>query len=472
MRPFFRLARLILPLLLLVVVAALVYFFVFRARPGVAYGAAVALCPGPDQYGYTCEGADGYAYLDAATDSGLYLDDGVVALELPFPFTFYGTAYTEVVASVNGNLQFSSENPLYRLSCLADGPVAEMGDLIAPYWTDLDLRTTGFLETATMGTAPQRIFVIEWDGIPRFGSDPAETVTFEVQLFEGSNDIVFLYEDTTSPTGSNGSSALVGLQSEAQGVALQYSCNQPVIADGDGLRFPHPAEPNPELGMAEMVREQGGRGAGEQGSGGAEETREVKEPVRTLLDGLERGGAAVLPALRGEWLSGRPPRAFLWQTLDLTGDGTDEMVALWFGQPAHPELAEVAVLALASGGQEQVGQRVLLHAPLSTRQMPVGEVLVAETADLTGDRRPDLLLHDPQTGRLFVLAAPQLAAEAEPGVALYPIAEACHGSLVVRDSNNDGLAEIIRDGCATPGRLHTVWDGESFSQAWDADFSW
>lgn len=460
MRPFFRLARILLPILLLVVVIGLAYyFFVARARSGAAYGPAVALCPGPDLYGYTCEGAEGYAYIDATADTELYLDDGIITLELPFPFTFYGTTYTEVNASVNGNLQFSTDNPQFRPSCLDGGPAAGMGDLIAPYWTDLDLRTVGFLETATVGNAPQRIFVVEWDAIPRFGDDPQETVTFEVQLFEGSNDIVFLYEDTTSPTGNNGSSALVGIQSEAQGVALQYSCNQPVVGNGDGLRLLHPAEPNPELGMEAGAQRDGGAGA---------ITRlavadvAAKEPVAGLLDGLQRRGAAVLPDLRGEWISGRPPRAFQWQWFDLTGDGRDELLAWWQGRPSRPELSELAVLGLSNDSAEW---HILLHEPLSSRQSPAAELTIVETTDLTGDGWPDVLLHDQSSNRLFVIAAPQSAAEAERESAqLFPIPDACQGSLIVHDSDGNGLAEIVRDGCpAALGRVYAAWDGQSFS---------
>jgi hypothetical protein len=334
-----------------------------------------------------------------------------------------------------------------------------MGDLVAAYWTDLDLRLTGFLETETVGLAPQRIFVVEWDGVPRYGDDPQETVTFEVQLFEGSNDMVFLYEDTTTPTGNNGSSALVGIQSEAQGVALQYSCNQPAIGNGDSLRFPHPAEPNAELGMEAGAEEQGGGGAEENGRLLTEDFL-VREPVARLLDEIKRGGSAVLPDLRGEWLSGRPQRAFRWQWLDLTGDGRDELLALWQGQASRPDLSELAVLGSAD---EQRSLEILLYEPLSTRQEPVSDLAIVETLDLTGDQRPDVVLHDESSQRLFVVAAPRATEEtAGDGVQLYTIPEICRGSLVVHDSDGDGLAEIVRDGCAMPGRLHMAWMGGAF----------
>jgi hypothetical protein len=107
----------------------------------------VALCPGPDAYGYTCETGAALAYVDATEDSGLYLDDGGVTITLPFGFTFYGTTYHQVYASSNGNLQFTSRNPSFSNSCLERGPATGMGDMLAPYWDDLNLKSVGLLET-------------------------------------------------------------------------------------------------------------------------------------------------------------------------------------------------------------------------------------------------------------------------------------------------------------------------------------
>ena len=130
----FRPARLLFLLAVISLIAVAVVFF-WRARSTAAYGPAVALCPGPDGYGYTCEGAAAYAYIDATTPTNLFADDAVARLDLPFPFTFYGAEHTSVTAASNGNLQFTTSSPLAYASCLA--PAAGMGDLISPYWACL-----------------------------------------------------------------------------------------------------------------------------------------------------------------------------------------------------------------------------------------------------------------------------------------------------------------------------------------------
>lgn len=94
--------------------------------------------------------------------------------------------------------------------------------------------------------------MLEWDDIPRY-DDPGDRVTFAVQLFEETQDILFLYADVTMLQGNNGSSATIGIQSEAQGLALQFGCNQPVVADASRVRFTVPEDANGDLGLETAV---------------------------------------------------------------------------------------------------------------------------------------------------------------------------------------------------------------------------
>ena len=138
-----RRTPLIVGILLLIMVLIIIIFLVTRPTQA-AVGEAIALCPGPDLYGYTCDSGAGYAYIDADNDTFLYSDDGTTTLPLPFAFTFYGTTYTEVHLSSNGNVQFANGNPLFFNDCMNGGPVQDMGDMIAPFWDDLDLTLYGF----------------------------------------------------------------------------------------------------------------------------------------------------------------------------------------------------------------------------------------------------------------------------------------------------------------------------------------
>lgn len=438
----FRPARLLLLLAVLVIIAVAFVFF-WRARTTAAYGPAVALCPGPDGYGYTCEGAAAHAYIDATTPTNLFADDAVVRLELPFPFTFYGAEHTSVTAASNGNLQFTTRSPLAFPSCLT--PAAGMGDLISPYWADLDLTLFGQLETQVAGEAPNRVFVVEWDDVPLYGGDPADRVTFEVQLFEGSNDIVFLYEDPITVAGGAGGRAVVGIQSEARGLSLSFSCQQPVLPATGGLLFLHPAEPNRDTAEEAATNN---RRATESNPPAA------KGPVAELIARYANDGPPALDGLRLSWLAARPPRAFAWRSADLTGDGRDELLAVWRGPAGSPQIAQVAVLSVA-GGQ----LTPLLDRRLSQRDENYTEVIIEELGDLTGDGRIDAILRDRPSGRAWTVAI------TDGGLSLFDVPEACRGGLILHDADGDGRPALVRDGCPMPGRLSLEWDGDGFTGA-------
>jgi hypothetical protein len=366
----------------------------------------------------------------------LYADDGIIEIELPFPFTFYGTTYTKLNASSNGNLQLGSASLHYDNICIADEPVPEMGEMIAPYWDDLNLLEFGFLETETVGEAPARIFAIEWDDVPVFGENSDDRVTFAVQLFEGSNDIVFLYEDVTRFEGHNGASATIGLQSAVNGLALQFSCNQAAIADAGRIHFPFPEQPNPDIeelntetAIVDPIVPQ------------------AKGVTAVLIETLNQSGANSLPQLATQWHSQTPRLATEWEWVDVLGNGRSQLIILWYGGVDQPNLAQLAILAAA-----EAGHMTLLHSEhLSNRAEPVAAINIITSDDLTGDGIADLLLQD-DTGQLSVITS------ASGSLSHLPVPERCQGGLLVRD------AQIIRDGCEVEGRVIVEWNGREFSK--------
>ena len=428
--------------IVMIATAVLVIFFFWRQQAQAEYGPAVALCPGPDQYGYTCEEGGGFSYIDATENTFLYDDDGVMPIPLPFPFTFYGTTYTDIYVGSNGTLQFGSGTVAFPERCLADGPNPGVGDLIAPYWDDLDLSFYGLHETATIGEAPNRIFVIEWDDVPRYGGNPDDTVTFEVQLFEGSDDILFLYQDVTTFDGNHGSWAIIGLQSEAQGLALQYSCGQPAVADANAIHFPHPKRGNPDVGQ-------------EMNTAVPSSTTSPisKGPAAEVIDKLSIDDPVGLRQLRTYWLSQTPPRTVDSHWLDLTGNGREELLLLWNGPAQSPELTQIAVLSMTETNQANL----LLDQRLSRRDDPISQITLIETVDLTSDGRTDALLLDDVSGQLYMLSGD------EGEVQLTAVPERCQGNITVMAGDEDGRLLIVRDGCSDPGRFTQFWDDQTFT---------
>jgi|GEM_PF-3374544 len=444
--------RLFILLFIVLLIGTGLFFWLRPDEGAAAVGPPVAFCPGPDLYGYTCADGTPFAYIDATQNSGLHQDDGAVQIPLPFTFTFYGTPYESVWAGTNGVLQFGGRNPRFSNACLDDGPVVDMGDMIAPYWDDFDLTFTGALEVETVGEAPDRIFVVEWDEVPPYTQPPEEAVTFSVQLHESSNDIVFLYPDTTTSAGLRGSSATVGLQSEAQALSLQYSCNQAVVGDASALHIRHPAEPPEEIGLDVEAMTWASAPVSRPA---------LKGPPALLREKVGEKGSAALPTLRRHWLNQPRPLLFSWHWADLDGDETEELLGLWHGPAGHPEAAQVAVFSVGEG--KTLGETAAVTprfvSLLSTREIEFARPELIATQDLTGDGLADLLLQDTISNRVAAITFTQA------GATLHHLAQVCRGAVALRDANGDGTIDLLRGQCGTimPKTIYS-WQSDHFAR--------
>ncbi len=164
-------------------------------------------------------------------------DDSEANITLPFPFTFYGVTSSDLRVGNNGGIRFNATTGDVGITNAAL-PNAAHPLTIFPFWDDLD-DEQGNVYWEVQGTAPNRIAIVEWYQRPHFpGSAAADTVTFQVLLFEGSNEIKFQYLDVDlgDPLLNNGASATVGINKDAT-TALQYSFNQPVLQDGMAILF-------------------------------------------------------------------------------------------------------------------------------------------------------------------------------------------------------------------------------------------
>jgi hypothetical protein len=186
-------------------------------------------CPGPDGYGYRCSDVS-REYIAGVDDIENHCDDCTTPVPLPFTFTFYGTSYDEARVSSNGNLQFASSASTFTNTEL---PNTDTNEAIFPYFDDLRTDTSGHgVFVKTVGTAPNRVFIIEWR-TSYFGNNDQEAF-FEVQLEETTNEIYMVYGQTRD----NGATATAGIQ-QAYGTTnfLQYSYNQAILTNENAVRY-------------------------------------------------------------------------------------------------------------------------------------------------------------------------------------------------------------------------------------------
>jgi hypothetical protein len=93
-----------------------------------------------------------------------------------------------------------------------------------------------------VGTAPYRQFVVEWFDRPHYSN--VGDATFELVLYEGTNNIKYQYLDTNFGNTSYdyGASATSGIRQQGTNY-LQYSFNQPVLVDNLAICFQYPGSP-------------------------------------------------------------------------------------------------------------------------------------------------------------------------------------------------------------------------------------
>ncbi len=137
----------------------------------------------------------GTAIDPGVDDLGLHCDDCTAPVTFPFPVRLYGMDFTSAMVSSNGNVQFAGASTQYQDECL---PTTNMDTAVFPLWDDLVLTDPGDgVFTSTTGTAPSRVFNIEWRA-HYFGQ--AGTANFEVRFFENSRNFEFVYGTYTGQT--------------------------------------------------------------------------------------------------------------------------------------------------------------------------------------------------------------------------------------------------------------------------------
>ncbi|MBK8363126.1 MAG: lamin tail domain-containing protein [Bacteroidetes bacterium] len=116
-----------------------------------------------------------------------------------FNFSFNGTSYNQYSVSPDGWILLGGAT---ATSSFSNG-VALTTNIpkIYPIWDDLATGTDGNVQTLVTGTAPNRIFIVQWFvTMPRVLAGPANS-TFQAWLYETSNKIEFRY-GTMGNTGS------------------------------------------------------------------------------------------------------------------------------------------------------------------------------------------------------------------------------------------------------------------------------
>src|SRR4029079_9084664 len=127
--------------------------------------------------------------VPGTTDTGNHCDDCVTVVSLPFSVTLYDQTFTSATVGSNGILAFGTNNNAFAGSCL---PLTGATYQAMPFYRDQRTDTvsgcTGCgIFTTTTGTAPNRVFRVEYR-TTYFGETSATpTLDYEVNLYENGS---------------------------------------------------------------------------------------------------------------------------------------------------------------------------------------------------------------------------------------------------------------------------------------------
>lgn len=177
-----------------------------------------------DSFGYSCRLEDA-PFTEAANALALAGDDAAVAVPLPFPFTYYGQAYNTAYVSTNGNVNFLALNTGFTNASIPSTGTPNAA--IYSFWDDLFVDAAASVRTESLGSAPNRRFVIEWRNV-HFFNDTSRRINVNVVLHE-NGQIVTQSRNLADDGRERGSSATLGIENQTGTVGLLYSFNQPVL---------------------------------------------------------------------------------------------------------------------------------------------------------------------------------------------------------------------------------------------------
>nr|WP_294932847.1 LamG-like jellyroll fold domain-containing protein [uncultured Flavobacterium sp.] len=141
--------------------------------------------------------------LSASSDDALSS-----SVALPFTFNFAGAFYSNIRVSSNGWITFASPNPSASQNYTNNISNANViRPALFPLWDDIEL--TVIPKYVTSGTAPNRIFKIEFSKQRWDYAGATDAISFQIWLYEKSNAIEYIYSQ--GPGALRNPSATIGI---------------------------------------------------------------------------------------------------------------------------------------------------------------------------------------------------------------------------------------------------------------------
>ncbi|WP_199608745.1 S8 family serine peptidase [Flocculibacter collagenilyticus] len=179
---------------------------------------SISLSPAAAPFGFLPLASIGVEPFECPASS---CDEGAHILNVP-AFDFNGETYTQVIWSINGTLEVGSASGSaapYLNKALPDESTPN--NLIAPFWTDLDLSNGGSWYVASgLSDGVRNFTVYEWSNAPLYG-EPESAYSFQIWVQEGTANIWMVYDNLTELPAA----LTVGVENDSgtQGTSYYYN---------------------------------------------------------------------------------------------------------------------------------------------------------------------------------------------------------------------------------------------------------
>lgn len=155
-----------------------------------------------------------YTEISGGTVHGTTANDNEVynGIPLGFSFNYNGTVYEQISIAVNGYIAMGS-TVVNNTSAISSGV---SNNVLAVCNRDIMSRSNGELMSSMTGTAPNRVFTIQWKNYRRYPASCAnDYLSFQIKLYETSNTIKFAYGFFYAVNYATAQTVQVGLRGSA-----------------------------------------------------------------------------------------------------------------------------------------------------------------------------------------------------------------------------------------------------------------
>ena len=178
--------------------------------------------------------------VPGTTDTGNHCDDCTTVISLPFSVTLYDQTFTSATVGSNGIFAFGTNNNAFAGSCL---PVTGATYETMPFYRDQRTDAVGGctgcgIFTTTSGTAPNRVFRVEYRTIYFGETSATPTLNYEVNINENGSPAFDYTYGLVNGTTQTGRITSIGVQQNTTRFT-QFACDttgqSPPVATGQKL---------------------------------------------------------------------------------------------------------------------------------------------------------------------------------------------------------------------------------------------